>query len=238
MRAFLILLGVGFAVTNATLWFSAPAIRDAVDASYGRLDAPGRPNIIFGVQELLVYFDPFLARIVFPIIFTAGFALIPFLGQSSDPETSEPTIDRAYLVVASGFLLFLEAIWLVLIGVGIWCRGPNWNFYWPSERWDPWRIETLNYINLSELFWLLLFPTSDKLGWLTRESPGLLLIGIYFLFGAALILVARWKQRGFWRILTATWILQLALLIPLKMACRFLFNLQYFIWLPEFGLNI
>ena len=240
MRTFLMVLGVGFAALNAALWFSTPAIRDAVDASYGRLDAPGRPTIVYGVQELLVYFDPWLARFVFPVVFTCGFALIPFLGASAHSDASQPTTSMAYGIVAFLFMVFLEAVWLCLIWVGVWCRGPNWNFYWPHENWDPWRVEVLNTVNLSDYVWLRLLSVASPgdLSWLVRESPGLVLIAAYFLLGAALTFRLRWKRPGFWRLLTATILFQLALLVLIKIASHFLFNLKYFVSIPELPLNI
>ncbi|MBD3673880.1 MAG: hypothetical protein HUJ26_10180 [Planctomycetaceae bacterium] len=138
MRKALIIIGFSFATINIALWFSKPAIRKIVDAHYGRPDASEHPMMMIqpGVQELLVYFDPWLARFVIPLIFTLGFVSISILlsKESSDtPQFSTPTSYRKSALIA---LCSLESFWLFLLWVEIWCRGPFWQFYWPSEKWD------------------------------------------------------------------------------------------------------
>jgi len=52
------------------LWFWVPAIRAFIDQRTGRWADPNNPIILNGVQELLVYFDPLLARVVIPFVYT------------------------------------------------------------------------------------------------------------------------------------------------------------------------
>ena len=221
LRRNLIVLGVGFAMINAVLWFATSAMRTAVDASAGRLDAPNRPYIINGVQELLVYYDPWLAWYVFPMVFTIGFASIPFLGAWREPGSHERTTSYAYTRMASVLLIFFEIVWLFLIWVGVWCRGPSWHFYWPGEAWDPMRVVVVNNVDLSTYFWVSLWGMVPRdMSWILRESPGLLLLITYFLVGFLLVKRIRWKKDGLWRLATATFVLQLALAIPTKMIFR------------------
>ena len=238
-RRTLIALGVGFALLNAALWFATPAIRTAVDASAGRLDAPNRPVIINGVQELLVYYDPWLAWYVFPVVFTVGFAAIPFLCVPSASGFNGGMSSFVLVRIASFALILFELVWLFLIWVGVWCRGPNWHFYWPWEKWEPARVEVFDKVTLSEAFWTRMFgiPTED-MSWLIRESPGLLLLGIYFVIGFLLVAWLRWKKAGFWQLATAAFVLQLALAIPIKMVCRASFDLKYIVSIPELLANI
>ena len=49
-----------------------------------------------------------------------------------------------------GFLV----LWVTLIVLGTFLRGPNWNFFGPFEYWDPHKVDPLNNINVSEIFWL------------------------------------------------------------------------------------
>ena len=69
-------LGCSFGIVNAVLWVAVVPIADGWDRLLGRLDVPGRPHHIFGSQELLVYFDPWMALVVLPIVYTAGFESI------------------------------------------------------------------------------------------------------------------------------------------------------------------
>jgi hypothetical protein len=78
-------MGIALGLLNVLLWYSVPAVREWVLAihEYG----PNKNMVILsGVQELLVYFDPWLARGVFPVVYTLGFAVVPFLVK--------PVLDR------------------------------------------------------------------------------------------------------------------------------------------------
>lgn len=239
LRRALIAIGVGFAIVNGILWFSTPALRTAVDASAGRLDSPHRPVIVSGVQELLVYYDPWLAWYVFPLAFTFGFASIPFLGARREQGSKGSTTSLAYICIASALLVCFELVWLFLIWVGVWCRGPDWNFYWPGENWDPTRVVALDRVNFSEYFWTQWFgvPTHD-MSWLLRESPGVLLLITYFLLGFMLVAWIRWKKDRLWPLATATFLLQLGLAVPLKMFGKASIDLKYVVAIPEFLTNI
>lgn len=171
------IFALALSVTNLILWYAAPWLRDSFDALTGRLASPYRPMNVNGVQELLVYFDPWLARGVFPVVYTLGFVAIAFLFQpAADSATSG-------CVVLTILLLGFETMWLFLIAFAIFFRGPYWNFYWPWEAWNP-KVVPLNSANFSEIFWWLL---SDKeivwTSWLVHETPGLLLAAGYLFFG-------------------------------------------------------
>lgn len=238
LRRTLISLGIGFAVANLVLWFVTPAIRHAVDVSAGRIDDPGRPYIVNGVQELLVYFDPWLARYVFPIVFTIGFAAIPYLAiRYRNGSAGRDSTKR--LVAACSLLITLEAVWLYLIFVGVWCRGPDWNFYWPGDSWDAARVVAIHRVNLSEYFWTGLFnkPTQG-MAWLIRELPGIVLLAGYFALGFLLVMRMRRNDNGMWRLATVTFLLQCGLFIPIKMFAKATCDLMYVVALPELLINV
>ena len=52
------------------------------------------------------------------------------------------------------FLLGFLVLWCVLIVLGTFLRGPNWNFFGPYEFWDLNKLVPLNNINLSEIIWI------------------------------------------------------------------------------------
>ena len=45
-------------------------------------------------------------------------------------------------------------LWVTLILLGTFLRGPNWNFFGPYEYWDLHKVIPLNNVNLSECFWV------------------------------------------------------------------------------------
>ena len=48
---------------------------------------------------------------------------------------------------------FLE-LWVTLIILGTFLRGPNWNFFGPFEYWDAHKVLALNNVDLSQFFWI------------------------------------------------------------------------------------
>jgi len=55
---------------------------------------------------------------------------------------------------------------VVLIFLGTFLRGPNWEFFGPYEFWDPHRTSALNNIDVSHIFWLKIMgrgrPTASE----------------------------------------------------------------------------
>src|SRR5262249_44018560 len=91
LKSRLKVLAGALAATNLLLWHAVPWLRDSFDAMTGRLGSPHRPMFLNGVQELLVYYDPWLARGVFPAVYTLGFVAIAFLCQPpQDPAGADP----------------------------------------------------------------------------------------------------------------------------------------------------
>lgn len=234
-------LGIALAVLNLILWFSVPALRALVDGMTGRWADPDNPRIVTGVQELLVYFDPWLARAVFPLIYTAGFAAIPFLLPPSDVHT-DPRPGRAGAVLVALLLLGLEGVWLALIAIGVFLRGPNWNLFWPGERWDADRVVPLNFVDLSDHVWVRLMGRPvEGLPWAVREFPGFVLLGGYLLAGLILaygLYRAGRRPTPYWRWVVLVVVLQIAALVPLKIMSRWVFSIKYWIFLPEFFWNV
>jgi hypothetical protein len=181
-------LALALAIANISLWFAVPWLRDYFDAMMGRLASPNRPMILNGVEELLVYSDPWLARGVFPLIYTLGFVGIAFLFQ---PTSHSARVGSCSTVAI--LLLSFETVWVFLIAFAILCRGPDWNFYWPWEAWVP-KLVPLNRPNFSDIFWRDLAGLHvPDMPWIVREAPGLFLAAGYLSLG---LLIARILSRG------------------------------------------
>src|SRR5664279_262093 len=136
------------------------------------------PWYFLGLQEMLVYFDPWMAGVVLPSMIIVGLMAIPYI--DTNPEGSGYyTISRrkfAYITFQYGFLV----LWVVLILLGTFLRGPNWNFFGPYEYWDLHKLIPLNNVNLSDIVWIQLLGTTKPSWILVREAPGLILCGLYF----------------------------------------------------------
>src|SRR6266404_168270 len=98
------------------------------------------------------------------------------------------TLFRSYFTFAQRkfaitmFLLGFVVMWVTLIVLGTFLRGPNWNFFGPYEYWDPHKVLPLNNVDLSDYFWLWTLKTTLPDAWYWREMPGILVVlGYLFL---------------------------------------------------------
>src|SRR5262249_37500751 len=134
-------------------------------------------------------------------------------------------------------------LWVVLIVLGTFLRGPNWNFFGPFEAWDPHKNVPLNNINLSDYFWLLgLGQGMEGRGWFIRELPGILLVLAYLLLLPPLlaktILRPFFIKMGFIRFFLLVTLIQFMMALPIKMVLRWTINLKYIVFIPEAFFNI
>jgi cytochrome b/b6/petD-like protein len=203
------------------------------------------PWYFLGLQEMLVYFDPWLAGVVLPGLIIVGLMAIPYIDVNPKGNGYFTFKERKWEI--SIFLFGFLILWCTLIFIGTFLRGPNWNFFGPYEYWDPNKLEPLNNINLSEFVWVLAMP---KLGvhtglphfFLFREIFGILFMVFYL--GVVPKILARTVLRGFYekmgpaRYYVGCVLLLVMLLMPVKMFLRWTLNMKYIVAIPEFSFNI
>ncbi len=209
------------------------------------------PWYFLGLQEMLVYFDPWYAGVVLPSVVIFGLMAIPFLDFNKKGNGYYTIEERpfSYLVFQVGFL----QLWVVLIVLGTFLRGPNWNFFGPFEPWDAHKVLAQNNVDLSQYFWVEWLgrsmpkapegsSTLSQLGFiLFRESPGIIAVLAYLMFlpplMAATIFRKFFVKMGFLRYMLLANLLLLMASLPLKMVLRWVWNLKYIISIPEYFLN-
>jgi hypothetical protein len=208
------------------------------------------PWYFLGLQEMLVYFDPWMAGVVYPGLIILGLIAMPFIDVNPKGNGYYTVRERPFALASwlFGFLI----LWVVLIFFGTFLRGPNWSFFGPYEFWDPHKSEALNNIDISHMAWGIIGrarPTaSEHPSWplallaVYREWLGIILVSGY-LFVLPVILrftVFRrmYENMGAIRYVIMVTLLLLMALMPIKMVLRWLFNLKYFIYLPEFNANL
>lgn len=108
------------------------------------------PWYFLGLQELLVYFDPWIAGVVLPTLIIIGLMAIPYVDINEKGNGYYTFKERKFAIVifSFGFLI----LWVSLIVLGTFMRGPGWNFFWPWETWDPHYVAVLTNVDLSEKF--------------------------------------------------------------------------------------
>ena len=107
------------------------------------LEEPSNPNLtmnpskapwyFLGLQEMLVYFDPWIAGVVMPSIIMIGLMVFPYV-DSNPLGNGYYTIKQRRVslwMFGAGFLM-----WIVLIVIGTFIRGPGWIWFWPGQTWD------------------------------------------------------------------------------------------------------
>ena len=199
------------------------------------------PWYFLGLQEMLVYFDPWIAGVVLPSFIVVGLMAIPYLDTNPKGNGYYTFKERKAAILA--FLFGFLILWIELIVIGTFLRGPNWNFFGPYEYWDLNKIEPLVNVDLSELIWIKLLGYGLPGHWLPREIFGILLLGGYF-FVLPVLLAKRgigkswYEKMGPARYYISMSLMLTMMLLPLKMYCRWMFNLKYFVHIQEFFFNI
>jgi hypothetical protein len=209
------------------------------------------PWYFLGLQEMLVYFDPWMAGVVLPSMVVVGLMAIPFLDFNKSGN-GYYTIDErkfSYAVFQIGFI----EMWVVLIILGTFLRGPNWNFFGPYETWDAHKVDALNNVDLAQYFWIDLCGKSlpkatQDVGFfgtlwtiVTRECAGIVLTVVYFALLPPLMAATVFRKffirMGFIRYIVMANLLLTMGLLPIKMILRWTCNLKYIVAIPEWFLN-
>src|SRR5688572_3020102 len=137
------------------------------------------PWYFLGLQEMLVYYDPWLAGVVFPGLIIVGLGAIPYIDTNPRGNGYYTLRERKWEI--GTFLFGYLILWILLVILGTFLRGPNWNFFGPYEFWDAHKLEALVNVNLSEYIWVkglgMGLPTNP----LIREIFGFIIILAYFL---------------------------------------------------------
>lgn len=215
------------------------------------------PWYFLGLQELLVYFDPWIAGVLLPGLIIFGLMALPYIDKNPRGSGYYTLKERKFVI--SVYMFGWGIMWIVLIIVGTFLRGPGWSFYGPYEYWDPHRPVALLNVNLSDVVWILApskwtwLPWSPGLpdkpamagfvpAYIIRESPGILALGFYFV-GLPVLLAKSafrkiYQQLGMIRYVVFWILMSWMFLVPIKMILRWVFNFKYFLAITEWFFNV
>lgn len=211
-------------------------------ASTAKIPNPSKaPWYFLGLQEMLVYFDPWMAGVVLPSMIIVGLIAIPYIDFNTKGNGYYTFVERKFAIIT--FMYGFIILWVVLIILGTFLRGPNWNFFGLFEPWDPHKTVPLNNVNLSDLFWLYLVGDAvEGKPWYIRELPGIILVAAYMILLPPLlaktIMRSYFIKMGFIRFFLLVTLIQFMASLPLKMVLRWTLNLKYIVFIPEYFLNI
>jgi len=233
-------------VLTAVLIFWGIALQAPLEEPASSMKTPNPSNApwyFLGLQEMLVYFDPWLAGVVLPSIILGGLMAVPYIDFNKLGNGYYTFNQRSFAVTT--FLFGFLPLWVALIVLGTFLRGPNWNFFGIYEFWDVHKVEAATNKNLSQFFWENLggIPKgSGVLEILLRESPGILLVIGYFavlppLLGLT-VLRQFFARMGVIRFLVFSNLILWMAILPIKMLLRWTFSLKYIVGIPEYFFNI
>ena len=234
---FCIIAGIIFLVVWAIL-FKAP-LEEPANPTWAPNPAKA-PWYFLGLQEMLVYFDPWMAGVVLPGIIVVGLLAIPYIDVS--PQGNGYYSFKGRYLAMGGFLFGWLVLWIYLILIGTFLRGPNWTFYGPFEYWDFHKVVAANNVNVSEYFWIKMLGTPLPKNIFLREWLGVALTATYFILPTWYITKKYGKRfidrMGYCRYYILIFLVLSMGSLPLKMYLRWFFNLKYIIAMPEFELNL
>ncbi len=188
------------------------------------LEEPSNPNLtmnpakapwyFLGLQEMLVYFDPWIAGVVMPTLIIIGLMVIPYIDTNPKGGGYYTWKQRKFAI--STFLFGFVILWVSMIIIGTFIRGPGWQWFWPGQTWAS---------NLAKAIF------------------GAIIVGGYYLLGGFVVysLFRRFMRKDFQRMsLLQFSIVQFFLLtmvaLPLKMLLRLLWHIKY-VWItPWFNI--
>jgi hypothetical protein len=159
------------------------------------LEEPANPNLtmnpskapwyFLGLQEMLVYFDPWIAGVVMPSIIMVGLMVFPYV-DSNPLGNGYYTLKQrrfALWMFGAGFLM-----WIVLIVIGTFIRGPGWIWFWPGQTWDHNAVVFDKNVDLHDMIAHSSVGKALHLGFLAANPGkfifGMLVVGGFYIVGA------------------------------------------------------
>src|SRR3989440_12668793 len=108
------------------------------------LEEPANPNLtmnpskapwyFLGLQELLVYFDPWIAGVMLPTLIIMGLIAVPYIDINTKGNGYYTVKERPFAL--GTFTFGFVILWVSLIVLGTYFRGPGWNLFLPWQFWD------------------------------------------------------------------------------------------------------
>ncbi|MCZ6634111.1 MAG: hypothetical protein O7G87_11955 [bacterium] len=198
------------------------------------------PWYFLGLQEMLVYYDPWIAGVVLPTLVIVGLMAIPYMDRNIKGAGYYTFRERKFAITM--FLFGFLVLWVMMISIGTFLRGPNWNFFGPYEYWDLHKLAALVNVNLSEYIYVMWLGTGLPENWFLREVWGFVIVILFFALPppimARTVFKDFYRTMGFPRYSVLMLLFLFMVSLPAKMLLRWLFNLKYIVAIPEFFFNI
>jgi Cytochrome b(C-terminal)/b6/petD len=186
------------------------------------------PWYFLGLQEMLVYFDPWIAGVVMPSLIIVGLMVIPYIDANPLGSGYYTYKQRKFAIWT--FIFGFIILWVTMIVIGTLIRGPGWMWFWPGTTWDHNRLEFAVNRDLPDIFGIK--------GRVMKMIFGAIVVGLYAVVAAIGIhKVMNWtpfarkifKRMSLLQIVTMQIFLIVMLSLPIKILARLLFRIKY-VW--------
>jgi hypothetical protein len=192
------------------------------------------PWYFLGLQEMLVYFDPWIAGVVYPSLILVGLMVIPYVDVNPKGNGYYTFKDRKFAILT--FFFGFHVLWILLIIVGVFMRGPGWLWFWPWQEWDSHRIVAETNYDLTQFIGI---DSKSLLG----SVIGGAVVTIYFFIGMTVPFVIMKLKKS--QMLDKLGVIRYSLVaflfwsmwaLPIKMVLKLVFSMKY-IWVtPWFNI--
>lgn len=159
------------------------------------LEEPANPNLtmnpskapwyFLGLQEMLVYFDPWIAGVVMPSVIMIGLMVFPYVDSNPLGNGYYTLKQRRFAV---GMFCWGFLMWILLIVIGTFIRGPGWIWFWPGQTWDHNAVVFDKNVDLHDLIATSRIGKALHLGFLSSNPGkfifGMLVVGGFYIVGA------------------------------------------------------
>ena len=154
------------------------------------LEEPSNPNLtmnpskapwyFLGLQEMLVYFDPWIAGVVMPSIIMIGLMVFPYVDSNPLGNGYYTIRQRRFAVTMFGWGFVM---WILLIFIGTFIRGPGWIWFWPGQTWDHNAVVYDRNRDLHEI--VAQIPGLSFIGsnWIARMIFGAIIVSGFYVVG-------------------------------------------------------
>jgi uncharacterized membrane protein len=201
------------------------------------LEEPANPNLtmnpakapwyFLGLQEMLVYFDPWIAGVVMPTLIIIGLMVIPYL-DTNPLGSGYYTIKQRKFSIGTFCFGFL-VLWVSMILIGTFIRGPGWQWFWPGQTWDHNRLIYEVNRDLPDLFGI-----TSNLG---KGIFGAIVVGGYFAVGGFIMtalfrrkMPKDWSRMSLLQYQIMMFLMLSMVALPIKMLLRLTLHIKY-VWI-------
>jgi len=201
------------------------------------MEEPANPNLtmnpakapwyFLGLQEMLVYFDPWIAGVVMPTLIIIGLMVIPYI-DTNPLGSGYYTIKQRKFSIATFCFGFL-VLWVSMIIIGTFIRGPGWQWFWPGQTWDHNRLIYEVNRDLPDLFGI-----TSNLG---KGIFGAIIVGGYFAVGGFVMtalfrrkMPKDWRRMSLLQYQLMMFLMLTMVALPIKMLLRLSLHIKY-VWI-------